>query len=114
MAKKIVIVTPTTLLATMRTIENIWQHEHQSKNSVEIARRAGIMYDKFRGFIEDMEKIGKQLATCHATYDSAMTKLTQGRGNLISHSEQLRELGIQVKKEISRSIVEISDVELKN
>jgi DNA recombination protein RmuC len=114
LAKKIVVVTPTTLLATMRTIENIWQHEHQSKNSVEIARRAGIMYDKFRGFIEDMEKIGKQLATCHATYDSAMTKLTQGRGNLISHSEQLRELGIQVKKEISRSIVEISDVELKN
>jgi len=114
LAKKIIVVTPTTLLATMRTIENIWQHEHQGKNSVEIARRAGIMYDKFRGFIEDMEKIGKQLATCHATYDSAMSKLTQGRGNLISHSEQLRELGIQVKKEIPRSIVKISDIELKN
>jgi len=114
LAKKIIVVTPTTLLATMRTIENIWQHEHQSKNSAEIARRAGIMYDKFRGFVEDMEKIGRQLATCHTTYDSAMTKLTQGRGNLISHSEQLRELGIQVKKEIPRSIVEISDIELQN
>jgi DNA recombination protein RmuC len=114
LAKKIIVVTPTTLLATMRTIENIWQHEHQSKNSAEIARRAGIMYDKFRGFAEDMEKIGRQLATCHTTYDAAMTKLTQGRGNLISHSEQLREMGIQVKKEIPRSIVEISDVELKS
>ncbi len=114
LAKKIIVVTPTTLLATMRTVENIWQHEHQSKNSAEIARRAGIMYDKFRGFVEDMEKIGRQLATCHTTYDSAMTKLTQGRGNLISHSEQLRELGIQVKKEIPKSIVEISDIELQN
>ncbi len=112
--RKIIVVTPTTLLATMRTIENIWQYEHQSKNSVEIARRAGIMYDKFRGFVEDMEKIGRQLTTCHTTYDSAMTKLTQGRGNLISHSEQLRELGIQVKKELPRSIVEISEVALKN
>ena len=114
LAKKIVVVTPTTLLATMRTIENIWQHENQSKNSAEIARRAGIMYDKFRGFVEDMEKIGKQLSTCHATYDSAMIKLTRGRGNLISHSEQLRELGIQVKKEIPSSVVDISEVELKN
>ena len=85
-----------------------------SKNSAEIARRAGIMYDKFRGFVEDMEKIGRQLATCHTTYDSAITKLTQGRGNLISHAEQLRKLGIQVKKEIPRSIVEISEIELKN
>ncbi len=112
LTKNIIVVTPTTLLATMRTIENIWQYEHQSKNSVEIARRATIMYDKFRSFVEDMEKIGKQLATCHATYDSAMTKLTQGRGNLVSHAEQLRELGIQVKKEIPRSVLEISDLEL--
>ncbi len=112
LTKKIIVVTPTTLLATMRTIENIWQYEHQSKNSVEIARRATIMYDKFRSFVEDMEKIGKQLTTCHATYDSAMTKLTQGRGNLVSHAEQLRELGIQVKKEIPRSILEISELEL--
>jgi len=114
LVQKIVVVTPTTLLATLRTIENIWQHEHQNKNSAEIARRAGIMYDKFRGFVEDMEKIGKQLSTCHTTYASAMTKLTQGRGNLISHSEQLREMGIQVKKEIPRSITEISEIELKN
>jgi len=111
LAKKIIVVTPTTLLATMRTIENIWQYEQQSKNSVEIARRATIMYDKFRSFVEEMEKIGKQLATCHTTYDSAITKLTRGRGNLVSHAEQLRGLGIQVKKEIPPSILEISDLE---
>ena len=111
LTKKIIVVTPTTLLATMRTIENIWQYEHQSKNSVEIARRATIMYDKFRSFAEEMEKIGRQLATCRTTYDSAITKLTRGRGNLISHAEQLRELGIQVKKEFPPSILEISDLE---
>ncbi|MCP3887518.1 MAG: DNA recombination protein RmuC, partial [Desulfobulbaceae bacterium] len=104
----------TTLLATLKTVQNIWKFEHQSKNSAEIARRAGIMYDKFRGFIEDMEKIGKQLATCHGSYDGALLKLTQGRGNLISQAEQLKELGVQVKKELPKSITDISELELKN
>ncbi len=111
LAGNVVIVTPTTLLATLRTIENIWQYEQQSKNSQEIARRAGLMYDKFRSFAEEMEKIGKQLATCHATYDSAYLKLTRGRGNLVAHAEQLRELGVQIKKELPKSITDISDCE---
>ncbi|MGW8195008.1 MAG: DNA recombination protein RmuC [Desulforhopalus sp.] len=110
----VIVVTPTTLLATLRTIENIWHFERQSKNSLEIARRAGIMYDKFRSFVEDMEKIGKQLATCHGSYDTALLKLTQGRGNLIAQAEQLKELGVQVKKEMPKSVMEISDLELKN
>lgn len=114
LAKNIIIVTPTTLLATLRTIENIWQFEHQSKNSLEIARRAGIMYDKFRGFMEEMEKIGKQLATCHSTYDSALIKLTQGRGNLVAQAEHLKELGIQVKKEMPSSITDRTELDLKN
>ncbi|MGB3224419.1 MAG: DNA recombination protein RmuC [Desulforhopalus sp.] len=117
LAKNIIIVTPTTLLATLRTVENIWQFEHQSKNSLEIARRAGIMYDKFRGFLEEMEKIGKQLSTCHSTYDNALLKLTQGRGNLIAQAEQLKELGIQVKKDIPASISDLADLaelDLKN
>jgi DNA recombination protein RmuC len=117
LAKNIIIVTPTTLLATLRTVENIWQFEHQSKNSLEIARRAGIMYDKFRGFLEEMEKIGKQLSTCHSTYDNALLKLTQGRGNLIAQAEQLKELGIQVKKDIPASITDFADLaelDLKN
>jgi DNA recombination protein RmuC len=110
----IVIVTPTTLLATLRTIENIWKFEHQSRNSAEIARRAGLMYDKFRGLIEDMEKIGKQLANCHSSYEGALLKLTRGRGNLVSQAEQLKELGVQVKKELPQSITEVSELELRN
>jgi DNA recombination protein RmuC len=114
LSKNIIIVTPTTLLATLRTVENIWQFEHQSKNSLEIARRAGIMYDKFRGFVEEMEKIGKQLATCHSTYDGAFLKLTRGRGNLVAQAEQLKELGVQVKKEIPKSITDLAELNLKN
>lgn len=110
----IIIVSPTTLTATLRTIENIWQYEHQSKNSLEIARRAGIMYDKFRSFVEDIEKIGKQLATCHSSYDSAMVKLTRGRGNLISHAERLKELGVKAKKDIPKSILEISELDIQH
>jgi DNA recombination protein RmuC len=114
LTQNIIIVTPTTLLATLRTVENIWQFEHQSKNSLEIARRAGIMYDKFRGFLEEMEKIGKQLATCHSTYDGALLKLTRGRGNLVAQAEQLKELGVQVKKEIPKSITDLAELDLKN
>ena len=114
LAQNIIIVTPTTLLATLRTIENIWHYERQSKNSMEIAKRAGVMYDKFRSFIEDMEKIGKQLATCHSSYDSALVKLAQGRGNLVAQAEQLRELGVQVRKELPKAITEIAELELKN
>ncbi len=114
LGKNIIIVTPTTLLAALRTIENIWQFEHQSKNSLEIARRAGIIYDKFRSFVEEMEKMGKQLATCHSTYDSALLKLTRGRGNLIAQAEQLKELGVQVKKEMPQSITDLAELELKN
>ena len=114
LTQNIIVVTPTTLLATLRTIENIWQFEHQSKNSLEIARRAGIMYDKFRGFVEEMEKIGKQLATCHSTYDGALLKLTRGRGNLVAQAEQLKDLGVQVKKELPKSITDLAELDLKN
>lgn len=112
--KNIIIVTPTTLLATLRTVENIWKFEQQSKSSLEIARRAGLMYDKFRGFIEEIEKIGKYLDNCRTGYDNALLKLTRGRGNLISQAEQLRELGVQVKKELPKSITDIADHDLKN
>ncbi len=98
--KKIVIVTPTTLLATLRTIENIWRYERQNENARIIAERAGKLYDKFCGFLEDFEKIGKQLDTVHSTYNSALNKLSQGKGNLIQQAETFRELGVKVKKEL--------------
>ena len=112
--KNIIIVTPTTLLATLRTVENLWRIEQQSRSSMEIARRAGLMYDKLCAFVEDIDKVGRQLSACRTTYDQAINKLSRGRGNLISQAEQLRELGVQVKKELPASIVEISESDLKN
>lgn len=106
---KIVIATPTTLLATLKTIENIWRAHQQSKNSQEIARKAGIMYDKLRLFLEDMEKLGRQISTCQKSYDGAINKLSQGRGNLISQAEQLHSLGIQAKRELPSSITDQAD-----
>ncbi|MDD2661065.1 MAG: DNA recombination protein RmuC [Methylococcales bacterium] len=74
---KIIVVTPTTLLATLRTIENIWRYERQNENARAIAEKAGIVYDKIRGFVEDLDKLGKQLSTLHMTYDSVINKLTR-------------------------------------
>lgn len=113
MSKKIIVVTPTTLLATLRTIENIWRYEHQNRNAKEIADRAGAMYDKLCSFVEDMERIGKQLSTCNQTYEAAMTKLSQGRGNLLSQANKFTELGVKVKKSLPKSLVENSE-ELPN
>ena len=110
LASNIVVVTPTTLLATLRSIENIWQFERQSRNSLEIARRAGLMFDKFRLFIEDLDKLGRQLASCHSSYESAISRLTRGRGNLVAQAEQLRELGIQVKKELPRTMTDSAEM----
>jgi len=107
--KKIVVVTPTTLLATLRTIENIWRYERQNENSRQIADKAGTIYDKLRGFLEDFEKIGKQLDTAHGTYEDALNKLTRGRGNLIRQAESFVELGVKVKKEIPKTLTEIAE-----
>ncbi|MBM9606310.1 DNA recombination protein RmuC [Desulfopila inferna] len=112
--QRIIIVTPTTLLATLKTVENLWRYEHRNRNSREIADRAGAIYDKLCGFLEEMEKVGKQLSTCTATYDAAMNKLTRGRGNVISQAGKLTELGISVKKKIPQSITALSDTDLVN
>lgn len=109
--RRIVVVTPTTLLATLRTIENIWRYERQNENAREIADRAGAVYDKLRGFVEDMEKLGIQISTAHRTYEGAMNKLTRGRGNLISQAQKFQDLGVKVRKELSRTVLEQADIE---
>ena len=109
--RKIVVVTPTTLLATLRTIENIWRYERQSQNARHIADRAGAVYDKLRVFVEAMEKLGSQLHTVQGTYDNAMNTLTRGRGNLISQANRFVELGVRVKKELPRSILDQAEVD---
>ncbi|WP_227546066.1 DNA recombination protein RmuC [Marinobacter fonticola] len=109
--RKIIVVTPTTLLATLRTIENIWRYERQSQNARRIADRAGAVYDKLRVFVESMEKLGSQLQTVHGTYDSAMNTLTRGKGNLISQANRFVELGVRVKKELPKSVRDQAEVD---
>ncbi len=91
--QNIIIVSPTTLLATLRTIANIWRHEKQSKNALEIARESGRLYDKFVGFVEDMENISRYLSMTEKSFDKAMGKLYLGDGNMISKAEKIREMG---------------------
>ena len=100
-ARKVIIVTPTTLLATLRMVEYFWQHERQNRNAVEIAERAGSLYNKLRGFLADMEKLGQQLDNSRDSYDRALNKLSQGRGNLISQAARFPDLGVKVKEELS-------------
>ncbi len=96
--KKIVIVCPSTLFATLKTIASIWRLELQNKHAVEIARQGGELYDKVVGFIEDMDAIGNQLGKVQKTYDGAMNKLSTGRGNIIGKTEKLKTLGAKAKK----------------
>ncbi|OAI15469.1 recombinase RmuC [Methylomonas lenta] len=103
---KIVVVTPTTLLATLRTIQNIWRYEQQNENARLIADKAGTLYDKIRGFAEDIEKLGNQLSTVHKTYDGIVNKLSTGSGNLLRQASSFEELGVKVKKKLPKSLTE--------
>jgi DNA recombination protein RmuC len=109
--RKIIVVTPTTLLATLRTLENIWRYERQSQNARLIAERASAVYDKLRVFVEAMERLGGQLHTAQGSYDSAMNTLTRGRGNLISQANRFVELGVRVKKELPKAVTEQAEVD---
>ena len=103
---KVVIVCPSTLLATLRTIASIWQQENQTRNAMEIARQGGALYDKFVGFIADLEKIGSNLEQTRKNYDQAMNKLLDGRGNMVRSAEKLRELGSKTSREIPQKFLE--------
>jgi len=107
--KKIVIVSPTTLLATLRTIASIWKHEKQTQNALEIARQGGALYDKFVGFLKDLEDLGTQINRVSKTYDDAKNKLGEGRGNLIRQVETLKKLGAKASKSIPENLLEKSD-----
>ncbi len=104
--KNIVIVTPSTLLATLRTIDSMWQNEKQRNNAVEIARQAGALYDKFEGFVIDLTKVGKKMDEAKSEYKGAMNKLVEGRGNLITSVEKIKKLGAKAKKSLPQNIIE--------
>jgi len=104
--KNIVIVTPSTLLATLRTIDSMWNNEKQQRNALEIAKQAGALYDKFQGLLTDLVSIGKRIDDSKKEYSSAMNKLFDGRGNLINSVEKLKKMGAKAKKTIPEKIVE--------
>ncbi|BDY13190.1 DNA recombination protein RmuC [Hydrogenimonas cancrithermarum] len=108
-AKHIVLVSPTTLLVALRAVENTWRHERQNRNAMEIAKRAGALYDKFVGFAEDLEKVGKQLDTVQKTYDGAWKKLTEGRGNIVRQVMALEELGAKSGKKMPKKLADAAD-----
>ena len=101
----IVIVSPSTLLATLRTIASIWRQENQNRNAMEIARQGGALYDKFVGFLDDLVNIGKRLDSTKESYKEAMKKLYDGQGNLIRRTEKLKELGAKASKNIPGNLL---------
>ena len=104
--QKVVLVSPSTLLATLRTISSVWQQENQTKNAIEIAKQSGALYDKFVGFITDMENIGKNLDTTRKTYDLALNKLHVGSGNLVKRADTIKKLGAKTTKALPGKMLE--------
>ncbi|OFY86512.1 MAG: hypothetical protein A3K10_10655 [Bacteroidetes bacterium RIFCSPLOWO2_12_FULL_31_6] len=107
--RKIVLVSPTTLLATLRTITSVWKQENQTKNAIEIAKQSGALYDKFVGFLEDLDKIDRGLVTAKTAYDGAVNKLKTGTGNLVGRVEKLKVLGAKTTKNLPASFNEEED-----
>ena len=103
--KNIVIVTPSTLLATLRTIDSMWNNEKQQRNAIEIARQAGALYDKFEGLVKDLTGVGKKIDAAKSDYSAAMNKLVEGRGNLITSVEKLKKMGAKAKKSLPEPIL---------
>jgi DNA recombination protein RmuC len=109
--RNIVIVSPSTLLATLRTVANIWRQESQNKNAIDIASKAGDMYDKFVGFVDDLIGLGNKMRDSQKAYEAAMNKLHQGTGNLVKRSEDLKKLGAKATKAIPQTLLDRSELE---
>lgn len=105
--RNIVIVSPSTLLATLATIDSVWKQEYQNKNAMEIAQRGGALYDKFVGFIESMEDIGQRIRQTQDSYDTALNRLSTGAGNLVGQADKLRKLGAKASKQLPSSFSDI-------
>ena len=108
LAKNIVLVCPSTLMATLRTVAHLWRQDHQNRNALEIAKQCGTLYDKFVGFVDDLEKLGQRLDQAQTSYHDAFSKLKSGKGNLIRTAEKVRELGVKPSKSLSTPMIESS------
>ena len=100
--KRVLIVSPTQLVASLKIVSQLWLHDRQTRNAIDIAERAGAMYDKFVGFLADMEKIERSINTTRTAFDAAMNKLRDGTGSLVVRAEKLRELGAKAAKRIAK------------
>jgi DNA recombination protein RmuC len=109
--KNIILVGPSTLLATLRTIQNIWRYEHQNQNALEIASSAGALYDKFVAFAGDLEEIGQRIEATQKSYDKAHNKLASGKGNLVTRIENLKKLGARASKKHSEQLLAKADTD---
>jgi DNA recombination protein RmuC len=109
--KNIVIVCPSTLLATVRTVAHLWRQEHQNRNAQEIARQCASLYDKFVGFVEDLDKVGLRLEQAQISYTDAVGKLKTGRGNLIRTAENVKKLGVKPNKSLPTKLTDVADDE---
>ncbi len=109
--RRIVVVTPSTLLATLKTIDNIWRYERQNRSAQEIFARAGAIHEKLRLFLEAMERLGTQLATARGTYDEAMNRLTRGKGNVVSQLCRFADLGVATRKTLPASVLEAAELD---
>ena len=105
LAKNIVLVCPSTLMATLRTVAHLWRQDQQNKNAMEIARQCANLYDKFVGFVEDLEQIGKRLDQAQSSYHDAFNKLKSGKGNLIKAAERVKDLGVKPNKVIANNLL---------
>ncbi len=103
--KSIIIVSPATLVATLRTVSSIWKHEYQNRNALEIARQGGALYDKFKSFVDDLIEVGKSLDKSKQQYGAAMNKLVEGKDNLIRKTERLKELGSKTSKKMDTKLL---------
>ena len=108
LAKNIVLVCPSTLMATLRTVAHLWRQDHQNNNALEIARQCGALYDKFVGFVDDMEKLGQRIDQAQTSYHDAFSKLKTGKGNLIRTAEKVRELGVKPSKTLPTGLLDSS------
>lgn len=104
--RNIILVSPSTLLVTLRTINNIWRYEHQSQNAREIARRGGELHDKFVGFVESLDDVGRHLDRAQAAFDTSRKRLYQGRGNLVTQAAMLNRLGAAGKKQLPDTMLD--------
>ena len=111
LSKNIILVSTSTLMATMRTVSFIWQQENQKKNVLEIARQSGALYEKFCGFVTDLEGVGKAIDNAHKKYEAAQGKLHTGRGNLVTSVEKIKKLGAKTNKSISQDLLDKSETE---